>query len=803
MTAPAKDTGLVQGVEQITLTIDGIEVQVPKGTLVIRAAERLGIAIPRFCDHPLLDPMGACRQCMVEVPDMGNGRGMPKPQASCTLEAMPGMKISTQKSSQVAAKAQGGILELLLINHPLDCPICDKGGECPLQNQAMASGHSESRYDGVKRTYPKPMSISAQVLLDRERCVLCARCTRFSEQIAGDPFIALVERGALQQVGRYESDPYNSYFSGNVVQICPVGALTSADYRFQSRPFDLVSTPTSCEHCAAGCELRADHRHYQVKRRLAGNAPEVNEEWNCDIGRFAFVSGRLTDRLTTPLLRENGELRPASWPEAIDAAVAGLRAARSNVGVLTGGRLTVEAAYAYQRFARTVLRTNNIDFRARAASAEEEQFLAATVARGTHESSVTYADLERASKVLLVGLEPEEECPIVFLRLRKAVRKRKLAVVAVAPLLSNGNKKLSATLVPTAPGGEAAALGALKDVDAGTVILVGERLAAFPGALSSVVALLERTGARLAWIPRRAGEVGAVIAGCLPSLLPGGRLVSDGLARVDTSATWGVDALPVEPGLDINAMLSAASDETLKALVVAGAEIGDFADPVSAADAFEHVGFLVSIENRLSDIASGADVVFPAALLEEQSGSFYNWEHRLRPVSRVSKALGSPMTDIRVLAALADAMGSDLGVRSAAQAAAELKELSGWDGARAEAPDFAGQDDAITPDGLRLATWRELIDDSRCNDGAQELLATAKSPVARLCAQTAAQAGLIAGGKVSVGTQRGEITYDVVIDDTVVDGVIWIPSRASGRNVAELLGAGAGDPVTAKEGGRA
>ncbi|HBX80457.1 MAG TPA: NADH-quinone oxidoreductase subunit G, partial [Propionibacteriaceae bacterium] len=245
---------------EVTLFIDGIQVSVPKGTMAIRAAEKLGIAIPRFCDHPLLDPQGACRECMVEVPDAGNGRGFPKPQTSCTLEVAPNMQIKTQNTSPVAAKAQSGILEFLLINHPLDCPICDKGGECPLQNQAMSNGRGETRYEGVKRTFPKPVSISAQILLDRERCVLCARCTRFSEQISGDPFIALVERGALQQVGMYADQPYDSYFSGNVIQICPVGALTSTDYRFVSRPFDLVSTPVTCEHCAAGCQLRTDHR---------------------------------------------------------------------------------------------------------------------------------------------------------------------------------------------------------------------------------------------------------------------------------------------------------------------------------------------------------------------------------------------------------------------------------------------------------------------------------------------------------------------------------------------------------------
>ena len=326
----------------VSLTIDDIEVSVPKGTLVIRAAELIGVEVPRFCDHPLLDPVGACRQCLVEVPDGGTGRPIPKPQASCTLEVAPGMKIKTQVTSPIADKAQRGNMEFLLINHPLDCPICDKGGECPLQNQAMSHGYAESRFTDEKRTYPKPISISPNVLLDRERCVLCARCTRFSEQIAGDPFIALIERGALQQVGIYEKEPFESYFSGNTIQICPVGALTSAEYRFRSRPFDLVSTPSIAEHDACGSAIRVDHRRGKVMRRQAGDDPDVNEEWITDKDRFALRYGDGDDRLTWPLVRDDAVLRPASWPEAIDVAVRGLQAAGSSVGVLTGGRLTLE-----------------------------------------------------------------------------------------------------------------------------------------------------------------------------------------------------------------------------------------------------------------------------------------------------------------------------------------------------------------------------------------------------------------------------------------------------------------------------
>ncbi len=382
--APEKSgTGQAPIADPVTVTIDGIEITVEKGTLLIRAAEQLGIQIPRFCDHPLLEPAGACRQCLVEVTDMGNGRGMPKPAASCTTTVMPGMVIKTQLTSAVADKAQQGVMELLLINHPLDCPVCDKGGECPLQNQAMSNGRADSRFADVKRTFAKPVAVSSQVLLDRERCVLCQRCTRFSEQIAGDPFIDLLERGAQQQVGTSTDTPFQSYFSGNTVQICPVGALTGASYRFRARPFDLMSTPTVCEHCSSGCSLRADWRRGKVTRRLAGEDAEVNEEWNCDKGRWAFQYANQPDRLLTPLVRDrSGQLVPTSWPQALEAAAEGLARARDNggVGVLPGGRLTEEDAYAYAKFARVALGTNDIDYRSRPNSAEELAFLGAAVA---------------------------------------------------------------------------------------------------------------------------------------------------------------------------------------------------------------------------------------------------------------------------------------------------------------------------------------------------------------------------------------------------------------------------------------
>jgi len=761
----------------VNLVIDDVEMSVPKGTLVIRAAELLGVQIPRFCDHPLLDPVGACRQCLVEV------EGQRKPMASCTTTVTEGMVVRTQYTSAAADKAQHGVMELLLINHPLDCPICDKGGECPLQNQAMTSGRTESRFDKVKRTYPKPVPLSTQILLDRERCVLCARCTRFSNQIAGDPFIELLERGALQQVGIAPGEPFDSYFSGNTVQICPVGALTGTAYRFRARPFDLVSSPSVCEHCASGCAQRTDHRRGVVLRRLAGDDPEVNEEWNCDKGRWAFTYARVGDRITTPLVRDDdGGLRPASWSEALAVATAGLTAGRT--GVLVGGRVTSEDAYAYSKFTRMVLRSNDIDFRSRPHSAEEAQFLAARVAG---RRDVSYADLESAPVVVLAGFEPEEESPIVFLRLRKAARKRGLRVVSIAPFASRGSVKVGARVIPTPPGEEAGALDALDEalLTPGAIILVGERLATSAGALSAATRLAERTGARLAWIPRRAGDRGALDAGCLPNLLPGGRPIADATARQQLAAAWHIDDLPAEPGRDITAILAAAADGDLDALLVGGVDPADLPDPHTALAAIEAAGFVVSLELRESAVTALADVVFPIAPVAEKPGSFTNWEGRVRPFE--PSLTSNAFSDLRVLQTLADDLGADLGFRTAEQARDEIAALGRWDGPPAAAPEVpATRAPSLGKHEVVLAGWRMLLDDGRLQDGEPYLAGTARPPVVRLSAATAAGIGAGDGDVVSVSSGRGAVSLPLVITE-MPDGVAWLPLNSPGSAVHEQL----------------
>ncbi len=849
----------------VRLTIDGVVIDAPKGELVIRTAERIGVAIPRFCDHPLLEPVGACRQCLVEV-EMG-GRPMPKPQASCTQTVADGMVVRTQVTSEVSAKAQRSNLEFLLLNHPLDCPICDKGGECPLQNQTLANGSAESRMHEAKRVFTKPIPISTQVLLDRERCVLCQRCTRFSDQIAGDQFIDLLERGSAQQIGINSAQPFQSYFSGNTIQICPVGALTSAAYRFRARPFDLVSTPTICEHCADGCAQRTDHRSIEVTRRLAAVDPDVNEEWNCDKGRFAFTYTGVGDRITRPLIRgADGNLAQASWTEAMAVAAAGLATARDTggVGVLAGGRLTVTNAYAYAKFARLALRTNDIDFRARVHSAEEAHFLAQRVTGVTPETGgVTFAELEKAPAVLLIALEPEEESPILFLRLRKASRHR-VPVYSVAALSSRGLAKMSGTLLAAAPGQEAELLGRLSGgtsaqagVDgadlrnkasallrtSGAVVLVGERAAEIPGLLTAVGELVDATGARLGWVPRRAGERGALDAGAIGNLLPGGHPVTDPQARAHVASVWRAE-VPAVPGRDTSAILDAVGEGGLAGLLIGGVEIADLPDPAAALAAVAAAGFVVSLELRTSAVTELADVVFPVAAAAEKSGAYVNWEGRYRQFEAALPEFGT-LDEGRILDTLGVEMDVDLYTQTPVAARADMGRLGVWAGPKAAPQQQLQQQQGGRPDevegsrhmvpkivdfvralvfdprgrdgegerggtdgergpgggtaaasgGFVLASWRMNLDGGRGMDGEPYLAGTAKASVVQLSAADARRLGLTAGQRTSVtGPGGSTVSLPLHVAD-VTDGVVWLPGRISGVPLGSLIGATTGDRV--------
>lgn len=833
----------------VKVTIDDVELDVPAGTLVIRAAEQAGIRIPRFCDHPLLEPVAACRQCLVEVgmPDRNTGelRFMPKPQPSCAQTVTPGMVVKTQHTSEVARRAQEGVMEFLLINHPLDCPICDKGGECPLQNQAMSEGRESSRFIDAKRTYRKPLKLTSQILLDRERCILCQRCVRFGKEIAGDPFLDLQGRGGGtaptehhhfmgEQVGSFDtavldyfnpqakdnvkagiSGPYGqegiigslnegdlapndrdvsgrafaSYFSGNIIQICPVGALTSNDYRFRARPFDLVSTASVTEHDASGSAIRVDIRRGEVLRRLAGNDPEVNEEWITDKDRFAFKWSD-AQRLNTPFVRENGQLVPTSWSDALDRvhrALAGLSG--DQVGFLPGGRLSFEDAWAWSKFARSVVGSDSIDMRSRSHSEEERSFLAAHVAGSG--LGVTYSQLENAGQVLLVGLEPEDECGAIFLRMRKATRKGKLRVASLAPMTSRGLAKLSGELLRCAPGTEVEVAAEIREggefadlasrLDGG-VILVGERASRTPGLLSEVVRLAERTHCRIQWVPRRAGERGGVEAGLLPGLLPFGRPLASQEAR--ESLAWG--EIPAQRGLDATQMLEAAADGRVKALVVGGVDLRDFDDPAAARKALDQVDFLVSLEVRRSEVTDRADVILPVAPPLEKNGTFINWEGRLRPFGQAIASRSQ--TDRLVFDALASEFGVDLGLHDLVGLYDQVNPLMQWNGQReefvqAKASELVevGQGEAL------LATHKPMLDAGRLQDGATMLAGSARRPVVFASRATVAGLGIDEGEELTLSTQRGSITLPLQFAD-LPDGVVWVPECSQGSIVHESLG---------------
>ena len=756
-------------VEMITCVIDGFEVTVPKGTLVIRAAEKLGIQIPRFCDHPLLDPAGACRQCLVDIEI--NGRAFPKPQASCTIPVENGMVVKTQLTSPVADKAQKGIMELLLINHPLDCPVCDKGGECPLQNQAMSNGRETSRYEGVKRTFEKPVAISSQVLLDRERCVLCARCTRFSEQIAGDPFITLNERGALQQVGIYEDEPFNSYYSGNTVQICPVGALTGTSYRFRARPFDLVSNDSACEHCASGCAMRTDVRRGKTLRRLAGEDATANEEWNCDKGRWAFKY-EVKNRISTPMIRNAaGQLEEASWPEALAAAAKGLTNAK--VGVLVGGRSTVEDAYGYSKFARVALGTNNIDFRSRINSAEELEFFAAA------NSTATYKDIDNADQVVLLSFEPEDESPIVFLRIYKQVRKRALKVSTLTPYTSRGSEKLNATIIKMVPGNEVAAISAINGLTGKSVVLIGERLSETPGALSAALELVNKSAAKLGYVPRRAGDTGAISAGAVANLLPGGRLVSDATARVDVAAAWGASALPTETGLTTNEIIGSGTN----AVLIGGVDPFDISAEAKLSLSKK---FVVSLEIRESDITDIAQVVLPVAAVVEKSGSFMDWQGKSRKFDSAVESLNR--SDVRILSMLADEIGKPINLPTVSAARKEFEAIGNWDGAKPSMKStVTGSSLNVGADEAIISSWRNLLDKGSLQEGEDNLAGTARATTAVISQSRASALSVKDGELIRVSNTYGAVTLPCTIAD-IDNSAIWLPRNSTNSQLIKVLG---------------
>jgi NADH-quinone oxidoreductase subunit G len=624
----------------VKVTINGTEVEAAPGRLLIDVAEEMNVYVPRFCYHPGMKPVAVCRMCLVEI------EGMPKLTPACTTPVTDGMVVNSV--SEKSIDAQEGMLEFLLINHPLDCPICDRGGECPLQDQTYKHGPGSSRYVEPKRTYEKALEISDLVVLDRERCVLCWRCVRFSDEIAGDRFIQLVDRGAGTQILNFSDEPFDSYFSGNTIQVCPVGALTASSYRFVSRPWDLKTAPSVCSYCSVGCPISNESRSEKLVRVQALPNENVNDFWICDKGRFAFHYVDSEQRLDNPLVRTGDSFEVVSWGKALEVAGERLKAAK-NVGVISGGHLTTEDAFAVSRLAKRVIGTADVDSRLQDAGAPYELTLSFSSVAG---STATLNDVESARTIVWVGGDPKETLPVLYLRLRKAVVDNAAKLIVISARRTSLDA-VATHVVRCEAGGEAQALQELASRTSAAGHDIGDPLVvawehASPGrdetnVLAAAVGLAGAKGAKLLVCPPHAGSQGLIDMGVHPALDPGYK--------------------PAErPGKDTRAILDAAASGEIDALLLVGADpITDFPDASLARRALDKCPFTLAVELFATESAKLADILLPSTAAPERGGTYTNLERRLQRLEPLISPPGTAREPWRALAGVAAALGTEWG----------------------------------------------------------------------------------------------------------------------------------------------
>lgn len=664
------------------ITVDGREIEARDKELVIAAAERAGVYIPRFCYHPRMRPVGMCRMCLVE---QDTPRG-PLLVASCMVEAADGMVIKTD--TDTVKKAQDGVLEFLLANHPLDCPVCDKGGECPLQDQTLSFGPGETRFVEEKRHWEKPIELSSLVYMDRERCILCDRCTRFSKEVAGDPLIHFIGRGADTQVNTFPDHPFASYFSGNTVQICPVGALLSRPYRFKARPWDLEQVESTCTTCAVGCRIAVQSSSNELVRYVGLDSDPVNHGWLCDKGRYGFEAVNSDERLAAPRIKKAGEFVEVSWGEALDAVASGLkRVSAESIGVIGGARLANEDAYAWAKLAKKVLGTDNVD-------AQLGDGLPAEAVLGLPRATID--DCDTADAVILLSADVKEALPVLYLRLRSAAIDRGVPFIELAPAatamaeharLSLGYRPGEAPALARAlvgdggeaagvPTGEIAAARNLLDGKSNVVVVFGRASVSEPGeTIAEAAGLLAQAWPGAKFLPalRRGNVHGALDMGLAPGMFPGRVSIEDG-------RQWFVDAwgdAPEERGMGTPDMIDAAVAGDLRALVLLGADpASDYADPALAAKALEKVPFLVAVDSFTTASTRHADVILPAAMFAERSGTTTNIEGRITRLGQKITPPALAWPDWMIAAELAFRLGDDLGFSTLSDIWAEIERVA-------------------------------------------------------------------------------------------------------------------------------
>jgi len=648
-------------VKMITFSIDGREVQAPENMMLVDAAKYGDVEIPVFCYEPKLgQPVGACRMCLVEI------EGIPKLQTGCSTPVKDGMVVHTQ--TQRVHEAQEAVVEFLLLNHPLDCPVCDKGGECPLQDISFGWGGGRSRFIEPKRHFQKPLELSPLIAIDRERCILCYRCVRYSQEVAEDYQLVLQERGAASYVATFDGHPYVAPFSGNIIELCPVGALTSTPYRFRARPWDIEGAGTVCTMCPGQCNVTLTVRDERVLRVLARDNEEVDDGWLCDRGRFAYQSFHVDERITSPMVRDGGVLRPVSWDRALDEAAAALRRAGGSVAAIAGGGTTNEEGFLLQRIVREALGSPHLD--SQRAPVDRRSLIAI----GDPGLQATVPDIEYAHAVLVLDTEPVDEMAILDLRIRKGVRRNrvKLAIAGARPSSLDPNAALSvrfapgggpafaAELVAAARGEQAgddarAVIDLLRGAGEDVVIVASERVGGALAALADALGLRDREGAGLIVVPSSANGRGLREVGVLPDAGPGLAPVEHaGLHAADIAregaqgrlaALWLVN---VDPLRDLP-----YRDRWEQAL--------DRASTVIA-----HAAFLTE------GVREHATVVFPSESYAEKDGTLTHPDGRLQRVRPGIGLQGDDRYGWQVMTELGNRLGLELRILTAGMALAEV-----------------------------------------------------------------------------------------------------------------------------------
>ena len=757
--------------QSVEITVNGKTVSAKPGEMVIAAAERAGEFIPRFCYHPRMSSVGMCRQCLVEI-DTGRG---PMLQPSCMVPVAPGMTVDTE--SDTTKRAQEGILELLLANHPLDCPVCDKGGECPLQDQAFSHGPGESRYVEEKRHYEKPIDISSLIMLDRERCVLCDRCTRFADEVAGDPLIHFVERGNATQVMTYPDEPFSSHFSGNTAQICPVGALTAKPYRFKARPWDLEQVNSTCTSCSVGCEISVHSSRDRVLRYQGIDNDDVNWGWLCDRGRFNFESIHAEGRVTEPLINTADGHQSTSWNAAMSITTDLLNEALSakgpsSIGVIGGARGTNEDAWAWAQLCSTL----GVD-------RHDPQLGDGLPSALLGMPRASIRDMASAATVVLMAPDLKEELPVLYLRLRDAVMNGSTKIIEFTSTGSGLTRHAWRSIRHGAGDVSSAISETLADADvqaqlsSGSVVVIagrsnlGTSSAVEFAAIQQLVSSIE--GASVLPALRRGNVVGALQAGLAPT--------SD---EFDTSS-----------------ILTAAASGAIEVLVLLGSDpLADFPDRALAIAALKGAGRVISITGHMNASTVTADVVLPAAVMSEKLGTTTNLEGRVSSVAKKVNTPGVARADWMIAVELADRLGHDLGVTSVDEISDRLASSGAGLGSVWSVPFQPNSTEVnVAPKGgydIDLVVSRVMYDGGVATASSPSLAGLANGRAVAVNPAVLEQLGVSSGDVVRLVSEQGSAELPVCPDDRLGRETVWAafgqPERDSGYgDVRALISASA------------